>query len=231
MPDRPTAPPRRREWAEVTHELRRPLGVALGYLTMLLEGELGSLAAAQRRALLQIQSKLTETQSELEQLVLEGRLETDRPAMRRLDLVQEAESSIGRTQPRIELAGGSLALERPPSAVLALADSALLARILDNVLGNAITCADGPPRVTVQAGMAHAPFLRIRDEGIGMDPGLHEQIFWRGFHADPTGTRPGSGLGLYLSRQAAQLMEANLWLEWTEPGRGSCFRLDLQRLP
>lgn len=231
MPDCATSPPGKGEWAEVAHELRRPLGVALGYLSMLLEGHLGTLAAPQRRALLQIQSKLTETQSELEQVVLQGRLETDSitPALRPLDLVQEAESAIGRSQARVELRGGSLGLERPDWAVLALADSELLARILDNVLDNAITCAEGAPRVTVEAGMADAPFLRVCDEGPGMDPGLQEQIFWRGFRVDPAGTRPGSGLGLYLSRRAAELMEANLWVEWTQPGGGSCFRLDLKR--
>lgn len=219
-----------REWAEVTHELRRPLGVAQGYLTMLIEGHLGSLADGQRRALLRIQSKLAETQSQLEQWVLQGRLETDSvtPALRRLDLVREAESAIERAQPRIELQGGSLGFEPPQFRVPAIADSALLARILDNLLDNAITYADGAPQVNVQVDMADGPLVRICDGGMGMDPSLGEQIFERDFRADPAGGRPGSGLGLYLSRRAAELMHAWLWVEWTQPGQGSCFRLDLQ---
>lgn len=230
MPDRASPQPGKGKWAELAHELRRPLGVAQGYLAMLLEGHLGALADSQRQALLHIQSKLSETQNELERLLLEGRLESDAiaPALRRVDLVQEAESAIERTQARVELAGGSLGLERPPSAITALADSGLLARILDNLLENAITYAVGSPRVSVQAGLADAPFLRVCDAGRGIDPGVSEQIFARGFRADPTGSRPGSGQGLYLSRRAAQLMEAQLWVEWTEPGRGSCFRLDLR---
>lgn len=230
MPDATPPPEKKGERAELAQELRRPLGVIQGYVAMLLEGHLGALAGRQRQALLHIQGKLSETQNELERLLLEGRLESDAiaPALRRVDLVQEAESAIERAQARIELAGGSLGLERPPFAIPALADSGLLARILDNLFENAITYAVGSPRVSVQAGLADAPFLRVCDAGRGIDPGVSEQIFARGFRADPAGSRPGSGLGLYLSRQAAHLMEAQLWVEWTEPGRGSCFRLDMR---
>jgi signal transduction histidine kinase len=230
MPNRESSQPGMGDWAEAAHELRRPLGVAQGYLTMLLEGHLGSLADAQRRALLRIQSKLAETQNQLEQQVLQGRLDADAvaPALRRLDLVEVAESAIERAQPRIELAGGSLRFEPPQFGVPAIADSALLARILDNLLDNAITYADGTPQVSVRVGLADGPFLRICDGGAGMDPALRERIFARGFRADPGGGRPGSGLGLYLSRRAAQLMGASLWVEWTQPGEGSCFRLDLK---
>lgn len=230
MSNRGRSQPEGEQWAQAAHELRRPLGVAQGYLSMLLEGQLGQLPAPQRRALLQVQDKLTEAQKELEQLVLQRRLDTDSVtlALRSLDLVQEVKSAVGRAQAQIELASGTLSFEPPPFAIHALADGALVARILDNLLDNAITRADGAPRVTVEAGMAEGPFLRICDEGIGMDPALREQIFIRGFRADPTGSRPGSGLGLYLSRRAAQLMQADLWVEWTQPGRGSCFRLDLK---
>ena len=230
MPERDESQSGMGDLASAAHELRRPLGVAFGYLNMLLDGHLGLLTPSQRRAVMQVQAKLTETRHGLEQLVLQGRLEGDSvtPNVRRLDLVQETETAIERARARVELAGGRLRFDRPASAVQVLADSALLARILDNLLDNAIAYADDVPEVTLQAEVAERPLLRVCDGGIGMDPELREQIFARGFRADPTSTRPGSGLGLHLSRRAAHEMGAELSVEWTQPRHGTCFRLELQ---
>lgn len=216
---------------EATHEIRRPLGVGLGYLGMLLEGQLGPLSDAQRRAVLQVHGKVTEAHRQLEQQVLLGRLETGSvvPAMRRLDLVGEVELAVARAQAAAELRGATITFNRPRDPIYAFADGALLARILDNILENALNSARGAPRVAVETGVADGPFVRICDEGIGVDPGLREEIFARGFRADPN--RPGSGLGLYLSRQAAEHIGAALRLEWSQPGQGSCFRLDLPTSP
>ena len=216
---------------EAAHEIRRPLGVGLGYVAMLLEGQLGPLSDAQRMAVLQIHGKLTEAHRQLEQQLLLGRLDTGSvvPAMRRLDLVGEVESAVARAEAAAELRGATMTFNRPSGPILAFADGSLLARILDNVLDNALASAQGAPRVVVEAGVADRPFVRICDEGNGVDPALHEHIFARGFRADPN--RSGSGLGLFLSRQAAEHIGASLWLEWSQPGQGSCFRLDLSPSP
>ena len=216
---------------DAAHEIRRPLGVGLGYLAMLLEGQLGPLSDAQRMAVLQIQGKVTEAHRQLEQQILLGRLDTGSmvPSMRRLGLVGEVDSAVARAQAAAELRGATITFNRPGDPIFAFADGALLARILDNLLDNALSSAQGAPRVIVEAGVAGKPFVRICDDGAGVDPGLHEQIFARGFRADPN--RPGSGLGLYLSRQAAEHIGASLWLEWSQPGQGSCFRLDLSTSP
>ena len=216
---------------EAAHEIRRPLGVSLGYLAMLLEGQLGPLSDAQRRVVLQIHGKVTEAHRQLEQQVLLGRLEAGSmvPALRRLDLVGEVEMALGRGQAAAELGGATITFNRPRDPIYAIADGALLARILDNILENALASARGVPRVVVEAGVADSPFVRMCDEGIGVDPRFREQIFARGFRADTN--RPGSGLGLYLSRQAAEHIGASLRLEWSQPGQGSCFRLDLSTFP
>lgn len=221
---------------EMAHELRRPLAVARGLADMLLDHGFGPLTDAQRTALLRIHARIGEALNDLEQQVLLDRHQTGAitPSIHPLDVASEVESAVGRALARIELASGRVTLDAsaragPAGPIMALADRGLLARILDNLLDNAIVCTEGAPRITLEVGVADRPFVRVADQGMGMDPRLREQIFLRGFRSDPSGTRPGSGLGLYLSRRAAEQMGAELWLEWTEPGRGSCFRLDLQR--
>ena len=63
----------------------------MAMLELLLEAGLGPLADGQRKALVHIQAKLSETQQELEQLMLLGRTEAHSltPAMHGLDLVRE----------------------------------------------------------------------------------------------------------------------------------------------
>lgn len=216
---------------DAAHEIRRPLGVGLGYLAMLLEGQLGPLSDAQRRAVLQIHGKVTEAQRQLEQQILLGRLETGSmvPALRRLDLVEEIELALGRAQAAAELRGTTMTFNRPSGPIYTVADGGLLALVLDNILDNAVASAPESPSVVVEVGEAESPFVRICDDGSGVDPALGERIFGRGFRADPS--RPGSGLGLYLSRQAAEHIGASLRLEWSQPGQGSCFRLDLPTSP
>ena len=106
----------------------------------------------------------------------------------------------------------------------------LLGRVLDNLLENALLYAEGPPQVTVEVGGGDGrrPFVRVADHGTGMTQQTAARIFEEGFRGEPSGPRSGSGLGLWLSRRAAEQMQARLELEATRPGGGSVFRLELE---
>jgi two-component system OmpR family sensor kinase len=65
---------------------------------------------------------------------------------------------------------------------------------------------------------------------VGVDPELAERIFERFYRVnDPAlGYPPGTGLGLYISRDLAQRAGGALVLEQSRPGEGSRFRLTLR---
>ena len=76
--------------------------------------------------------------------------------------------------------------------------------------------------------------MGVEDAGRGVPKAFREAIFRRFVRADDRASAPGTGLGLYLSRQLAQLQGGSLKLDWTEEGRGSRFSLRLppdRRLP
>ena len=220
--------------AEVTHETRRPLGLARSYLSLILEDQLGPVTGALRERLEQVDAKLSEALSALDnRLVLLSTLERNErqpTSQQSVDLVAAVEGAINRAQVRRELAEGRLDFQHAPPPIRARADSMLLGRVLDNLLENALVYSVGPPQVTVEAGFDQPgrPFVRVIDQGVGMTEGVAASIFERGFRGDPANSRSGSGLGLWLSRRAAEQMEARLVLESTEPGRGSAFLLELQ---
>ena len=69
-------------------------------------------------------------------------------------------------------------------------------------------------------GWEDGPFVRVSDHGFGLSEDGIEAVFTRSFRDRPADVgRPGLGLGLYLSRRAAEQMGGWLTLERRPSGR------------
>jgi signal transduction histidine kinase len=118
----------------------------------------------------------------------------------------------------------------PGNDVTVLADEALVGKILDNLLNNAMMYADHPPTIRVAARKeGQQVSLTVADDGIGISPEDQGRIFARFARGtDPmVREKPGTGLGLYLSRGLAEQMGGSLKLQSSQPGKGSTFVLRL----
>jgi signal transduction histidine kinase len=78
----------------------------------------------------------------------------------------------------------------------------------------------------------HAVEFLVVDHGPGIPAGERDRVFERFVQLDQSSTRRqgGTGLGLYLCRQLAGLLDGTLTLEET-PGGGCTFRLRLPVVP
>ncbi|MCW7536579.1 ATP-binding protein [Aquabacterium sp. A7-Y] len=74
--------------------------------------------------------------------------------------------------------------------------------------------------------------IEVRDSGIGIEPIELPRLFDAFAQADPSGSRRagGTGLGLALSRELAELMGGQIEAQ-SEPGQGSCFTLSVSLQP
>jgi signal transduction histidine kinase len=74
------------------------------------------------------------------------------------------------------------------------------------------------------------PLVSVEDHGVGIDPELAERVFERFYRVnDPAlGYPPGTGLGLYISRDLAQRSGGALVLERSTPREGSRFSFSLR---
>jgi chemotaxis family two-component system sensor kinase Cph1 len=101
--------------------------------------------------------------------------------------------------------------------------------VFQNLVSNALRFAgDAAPLVTIAAEPRERDVLvRVRDNGIGIPAEHHETIF-RPFARLHGAERPGTGMGLAISRRIVERHGGRIWVE-SEPGRGSTFFFTLPR--
>src|SRR5467141_1278207 len=212
------------------HELRTPLSVITGYLSMLQDGSIPPHKAEQPLRVLM--GKATELNSIVDDLLTSARIEggTVPTDAKTLDLREMARQAMGRAEARAGLLRAEMSYSEPDEPVAVNADREQLARIIDNLINNALTYSAGRPWVRLTVVNDEGPALVVEDHGVGIPGDKHDKIFERFFRIDDPGLgpQPGTGLGLSISRELAARHGGSLSLEQSEVGRGSTF---VVRLP
>lgn len=105
-----------------------------------------------------------------------------------------------------------------------LADQGHLKQILDNLCHNALKyggAGNNPITLAIRLN-EQIPCIEVIDSGPGIEPENQKHLFEPFF----TTSKQGTGLGLYISRELAELNQARLSYQITDKGL-SCFRLCL----
>jgi two-component system sensor histidine kinase MtrB len=224
----------RRFTADVSHELRTPL-TTVRMAADVLHGARADFPPQVARSAEILDSQLGRFERLLVDLLEISRhdaraavLEPESSDLARLvtRTAEEFASAARRVGSRLDLRGV------PSSAVVAEVDVRRVARILRNLLDNAIDHAEGGAVRVDLAATGSTVALRVFDPGLGLRPGEAEHVFDRFWRADPSRARTtgGTGLGLAISREDARLHAGELEA-WGRPGIGASFRLVLPRRP
>jgi two-component system, sensor histidine kinase len=213
------------------HELRTPLSVISGYLSLLVEGSLGAAPATWRMPLEMLSAKAGELNRIVDDLLLASRMDVgslfEHHAV--FDLGDAARAALKRAEPRALLLKAEIVVDAPAEPILVEADPDHVARILDNLINNALTYCTGAPTISMSVADPEAPLLSVRDNGIGIPADKHDAVFERFVRLDDAvlGPVPGTGLGLYISRELARRHGGSLDLEESKSTQGSLFTLRL----
>jgi len=218
--------------SDVSHELRTPLTtIRLAGDVLFDQRETFPPATARTAELLHAQTERFEVL--LADLLEMSRydagavqLETD-PT----NLVRLVEDAISAVAPLADEKGTEIRLIAPGGYFEADVDARRIRRILQNLLGNAIDHGEGLPIDVYVDSDADTVAIAVRDHGIGMTAIDMARVFDRFWRADPSRQRTtgGTGLGLAISLEDATV-HGGLLDVWSEPSRGSCFRLTLPRV-
>ena len=215
------------------NELGPPVALLTSYLAILSEGKLGPAPAKWRSILNVMADKAWQVDRIINGLVESARIEAEThvPTKRGdIDLREVVKKAVDRARPRAEMSGARIALKLTPDAVPVNGDARQLGRILDNLINNSLTYVSRPPRLKVEAKKAgDRAVVHVIDNGVGMSKGERERVFepFRRTKDPAFSGVPGAGLGLFVSRQLAEVNDGTLTLERTEPGVGTSFSLEL----
>lgn len=122
----------------------------------------------------------------------------------------------------------ALTTDLPADLPPVLADPALLARVIDNLVGNAVKFTDAGTIALTAAATPEAVRLAVRDTGPGIPDAVKARIFDRYFHVARRreSHQGGFGLGLAFCERAVAAMGGTITVQ-DAPGGGAVFTITL----
>jgi sensor histidine kinase YesM len=210
-----------------SHELQTPLNGIINISESLLDGRCGPMSPKQEDELSVILAVSRKLSSLIRDIIDMEKIKRNELRFRLAPTDVRSASSIVldvirhlNDNTRVELVT-DIPADLPP----VVADENRLMQVLFNLLGNAVKFTERG-RVTLSARAEGAVVaVSVEDTGIGMMPEEQTKMF-RAFSqgsARITEQYGGSGLGLFISKQLVERMNGSLWLDWSEPGKGTRF--------
>ena len=212
----------------MSHDLRSPLNVVLGYTRLLGEEAFGPCSPEQREVLGSIERYALELLSLLSGVLDLARVDAGREPRREefslAELFDElASGSLGSRSAD----GVELAWQVDPALPPLRTDRFRIRQILQNLVDNALRFTEqGSVRVTAERA-GEGVRLSVTDSGRGIDPADLPHLF-EVFRPGGGGTTrgAGTGCGLYLVKRYAESLGGRVDVRST-PGEGTCFTIDL----
>lgn len=233
----------------VSHEFRTPLNAIIGYSDMLLNDYYGSLNEQQRDRMQRVYTGGNNLLNLINDVLDLSKIEAGQIALssRQLRASTTIAQCIAEFAPRAAAKNLTLEMLAPPGEPPVEADPHYLARMISNLLDNAIKFThEGGIMVRVYSLVTHwgetldgpnpPPYLRVpdgswvalavTDTGIGIHPDNQHIIFESFRQVDGSSVREygGTGLGLAIAQRLAALHGGYLWVE-SQPDKGSTFTL------
>jgi len=202
--------------ADAAHDMRAPLHASIGYAEQL---EKDGTLPANLRPGAQTVLRQAERALQVAERILEGaRRENPLVEPVRVDLAALLDAAVRGAEASARAKGVALAAAPPARAVEIRADEEMLARLLDNLVANAVRATPRGGAVEVSAWRASPRHVRlcVRDNGPGIAGGELAKLV----------AGLGAGRGLRICRDIAEKHGGDFWAEST-PGQGSRFLIEL----
>ncbi|GKT15820.1 histidine kinase [Acidovorax sp. SUPP2522] len=222
--------------AYMSHEFRTPINSIRSIARLLADHVDGPLNTEQARQVGFIQSTASEFADMVDDLLDLAKIEAGRveisPAW--FDMLDLFQALRGMFRPVLTNPDVNLFFDEPQGIAPLYTDDRKLSQILRNFISNALKFTPrGEVRVSAHAVEGDRVRFSVTDTGIGIAPEFHSSVFddYTQIGSSLQKRLRGTGLGLAVSRQLAELLGGTVTLE-SALGSGSVFSLTLPlRLP
>ena len=209
----------------IAHDLRSPMSVIQGYVSLMASGKTGAVNPTQTEFLESVNRKIAEMTSLLNDFLDINKIDAGFVNLK-CDDMNLGELTIGVVKdltPMAESSDIAIELELPEVPLLVHADSLRVTQILRNLLSNAIkyNVEGGWIRLSLSAGDDRAR-VEIRDGGIGMSEDELRVLFHPYTRGSSQRRIKGVGLGVVIVKKLVESHGGEVTVT-SAPGRGSCF--------
>ena len=225
--------------ANMSHEIRTPINAILGMLYLALKGDL---TLVQRGHLMKAQSAAHQLLGIVNDVLDFSKIEAGKIA---LESIEFGLDSV------VEQLGDAIVCQAEQKGIeflvrydvsippVLIGDPLRLRQVMLNLCSNAVKFTEaGQVELAFrcielrESDLVLTMQIDVRDSGVGIAPEVRELLFEKFTQADESMTRRfgGTGLGLAICRNLVELMGGKIWIESSQPGRGTtvCFTVQLR---
>jgi signal transduction histidine kinase len=215
-----------------SHQLRTPLTIIRGYVSMLLENNFGKLGKKQDEALRKVSASSERLIGLVEDLLNISRIESGRMEynFKKTDLAKLIQGVYEELKPAAEKKKLRFVFNRPRGRMPKVnIDPDKIRQVLMNLIDNAIKYTD-KGSVTIELKKKQKQIeVCIQDTGMGFGSGEKSNLFQKFSRNEKTDLihTEGTGLGLYVAKQIVNGHKGKIRAESPGRGKGSrfCFSL------
>lgn len=217
-----------------SHQLRTPLTSVKGYISMMLDGDVGPITEQQEKVLLQAFESSQRMVFLIGDFLNVSRIQTGKFMLEptEFDVATLVSEEVEQLRDTAKARGLELVYHAPKNIPPIMADKTKLRQVMMNFLDNAIFYSPNGGKITVQLYKdVDAIVYKVVDCGIGVPKDEQAKLFTKFFRAgNARRQRPdGTGVGIYMAKKVVVSHGGTILFESTE-GKGSMFgfRLPLE---
>lgn len=210
-----------------SHQLRTPLTSVKGYVSMVLDGDVGPLTNQQKKLLTQSFISAQRMVYLIADLLNVSRLRTGKFVIEPIqcnlaNVIDEEVSQLVETAKSRNL---ELSFKKPKRFPLTLVDETKIRQVVMNFIDNAIYYTPSGGHIVVKLEeLPRSIEVTVSDDGIGVPKAAQHKLFTKFYRADNARlARPdGTGLGIYMAKKIIAAQGGAIIFK-SHPGKGSTF--------
>lgn len=204
-----------------SHDLQEPLRAVAGSVQLLQRRYAGQMDERANEFITHAVSGSERMQTLIHDLLEFSRVGTGAQPFGLVDCNVVLDTALANLQTAIAESGATVTRDSLPEVY---GDKSQLARLLQNLIGNAIKFKGvAPLEIHIGAQQQAGEWLfTVQDNGIGLDSQYAERIFVIFQRLHSRRDHPGTGIGLAICKKIVELHSGRIWVE-SAPGHGSKF--------